>query len=331
MKRLLVIPALAVAAAVASPVLAGRTAPAPTTYPATSLNVRNAVAILRVTAEDRPDISLDISNTGRLSAPTITLQGDQVIVDGGLENAIGRCRGGNHLDVSVQGVGVVTDADAPVITARVPRAVRVWAGGAVDTTIGPAASADVRVAGCGQARIGNVAGALALSTAGSGAVEVGTSQSATVRATGSGSASLGAVAGRLHVSLSGSGDIGAESVRGPLEVQISGSGSVNVRGGSVSDAAVSIAGSGGTFDRCPGRQPDGPHRGLRPRARQVRGWNGRSAGHGIGGRTGGAVRPSRPPTSNRVPPNPHRRSGGTLRSAADPSPAATLGRMPSWR
>ena len=215
------------------------------TYPATRLDVRHAVAVLRVTAENRPDISVEISNPGSLPAPTVSVSGDQVLVDGGLEDGILSCNARlGRFEVTVRGRGTFTEGQVPVITAHVPRDVHVGAGGAVLATIGPSASAVVRMAGCGRSDVGDVTGALTVAATGSGTVRAGSAASASVSATGSGATSLENVGGRLQVSLSGSGNVAAATLRGPLEVHIAGSGNVAVRGGSVTDAAVDIAGSG---------------------------------------------------------------------------------------
>ncbi|MDX2234827.1 MAG: DUF2807 domain-containing protein [Hyphomonadaceae bacterium] len=216
-------------------------------YAGRELKVRNAVARLTVIPEDRSDIALEIVNPGTLPTPTVRLEGDEVVVDGGIANRrIRNCEGaGDQFTVTVNGVGDVSAAQAPRITARVPRAVAVAVSGGVESEIGPSSSADLLFSGCGDARVGDVAGDLDVSASGSGDLKVGAAQSASVSMSGSGAAVVGAVAQKLDVSLSGSGGVTVAAANGPVEVAIAGSGDVAIDGGSMGDADVSIAGSGG--------------------------------------------------------------------------------------
>lgn len=233
-------------------VVAVKGAGAPTTTPAArfgadELEIRNTVAILKVIPEDRTDVSVEIANPGTLATPTVRNDGDRVVVDGGLgSRRIHNCRsaGGDHV-VDVRGVGAVSTAQMPVITARVPRQVKLSVGGAVRSEVGPSAAAELSFSGCGDTTVGDVAGKLEVDNSGSGNVTAGASGSAAFSNAGSGDSSIGPVAQGLEVSLAGSGDLTAASVNGPVEVSIAGSGDVIVNGGSMGDADISIAGSGG--------------------------------------------------------------------------------------
>lgn len=218
---------------------------AATTYASTELRLRNAVAVLKVIPEDRTDISLDIANPGTLAMPRVRLDGDVLVVDGGVSRVHGCNERGNAISVSVRGVGDVGEAQMPVITARVPRAVQVSVGGAVRSDIGPSTSAKLSFSGCGPAKVGDVAGLLELSSTGSGDVTTGAVQTASLSTAGSGDTTLGAVTEKLELSLAGSGDVTVASLAGPLDVSIAGSGDVTISGGAVTTADVSIAGSGG--------------------------------------------------------------------------------------
>lgn len=224
---------------------------APVTSPSTAyggaeLKVRNAVAILKIIPEDRTDIAVEIANPGVLATPTVRVEGGAVIVDGGIASRrIHNCRGvGDEFSVDVRGVGAVGPGKAPVITARVPRAVKVSAGGAVETDIGPSASMDGAFAGCGDTKVADTAGALSIDASGSGEVTAGAARSAKVSLAGSGDAAVGAVAEKLSIALAGSGGVTAASAAGPVDISIAGSGDVTVGAGPTGDAEVSIAGSG---------------------------------------------------------------------------------------
>ncbi len=214
-------------------------------YAATELKIRDAVAVVKVIPEDRTDISIEIANPGALAMPRVRMDGGVLVVDGGLDRRIRDCRTRNGAySVNVNGVGDVDEAQMPVITAHVPRAVDLSVGGAARTEVGPSTSATLSFTGCGNAAVADVAGALDMNAAGSGDVTVGATKSAEVSAAGSGDTVLGAVAEKLEASVAGSGDVTAASVTGPLDVSIAGSGDVVVLAGAVADTDISIAGSG---------------------------------------------------------------------------------------
>ena len=221
---------------------------AATPYAAAELRVRNAVAVLKVIAEDRTDIVLQVANPGRLPMPTVRLDGGELIVDGGLSGRrIQSCHGGaGGYAVSVRGYETVAAAQMPVITAHVPRAVHVSTGGAVKTSVGPSASAELAFSGCGDSTIGDVADALKIDSSGSGDNTAGAAQSANISGAGSGDSELGAIAGKLEVALAGSGGVTAASVGGAVDVSIAGSGDVTINGGAMQNVEVSVAGSGDT-------------------------------------------------------------------------------------
>jgi hypothetical protein len=223
---------------------------APSTVPAARFNgselqIRNAVAVLKVIPEDRTDFAVEIVNPGVLATPTVKVDGGDVIVDGGISHRRASCRteaGAKMFQVS--GVGAVALAQAPTITVRAPRDLKVSIGGAVDSDIGASTSAELSFSGCGDSKIGDVAGALEIDASGSGDIAAGAARSAKISVAGSGDATVGAIGGALEVDLAGSGGVTAASAAGPLEISIAGSGGVTVASGAMGDAEVSIAGSG---------------------------------------------------------------------------------------
>jgi hypothetical protein len=214
-------------------------------YVAEEIRIRNAVAVLKVITEDRADVSVEIANPGVLATPRVRLEGDELIVDGGIgSRRIRSCHREGAFAPEVSGVGIVNAAQAPVITVRAPKTLKLAVGGAVESDVGPSNEANLSFAGCGNARVGDVAGKLEVDTSGSGNVTGGTAQAATISIAGSGEATIGAVAGALEADVAGSGGVTAASVGGPLEVYIAGSGGVVVNGGAMGDTEVSVAGSG---------------------------------------------------------------------------------------
>ena len=57
-------------------------------YAGTELKIRNAVALVKIIPEDRTDISVEVSNSGRLAMPTVKVEGAEVIVDGVSPNTV---------------------------------------------------------------------------------------------------------------------------------------------------------------------------------------------------------------------------------------------------
>lgn len=214
-------------------------------YAATAVEIRGAVATVIVIPEDRTDVSVEIANPGVLPTPTVAVAGDRVLIDGGLRRRIGGCRGaGDAFSVDVRGTGAVEAARAPVVTLRTPKAVRLSTDGAVRTRVGPAASAELALAGCGDTTLGDVAGKLELKASGTGAVAAGAAGEAEVSLAGSGDAALGAVSGMLDVEIAGSGGVTIARATGPVDVSVAGSGDVAIGGGPMGDADIAVAGSG---------------------------------------------------------------------------------------
>ena len=223
------------------------TAVASASHAAPELTVRNAVAILKVIPEDRADIAIEIANPGMLTTPTVRLDGSELVIDGGISTRrIQNCgRTPTEFSAEVRGIGVVGPTQAPVITARVPKNVKLTTSGAVSASVGPAAAAELELSGCGDVSVGDVAGVLKVDTSGSGDVTTGAAQSAEISSAGSGDSIVGVVAGKVEISLAGSGSATVASGGGPLDVSIAGSGDVSVNGGAMQNADISIAGSGG--------------------------------------------------------------------------------------
>jgi hypothetical protein len=204
-------------------------------YAAKTLVVRNAVAALDITPEDRADISVEIDNPGGLPQPRVALEAGDLVIDGGLDWRIHRC-GGALDDLS--------DGGRLTIKAHVPRDVKLRTRGAISAKVGPSANADLKLGGCGAAEIGDTAGRLDIGWAGKGDVKAGASKTAEVDTAGLGDIELGAVSQAMNARIAGAGSIKAASVQGAVDASIAGSGDINVAAGSVSTLTASIAGAG---------------------------------------------------------------------------------------
>ena len=242
------------ATAAAAGLMSGPAMAAP--YHASGVTVQDAAAVVNVVAEDRQDVDVTIEAGGRLPAPSVSVQGNRVVIDGGLRNRIQGCGGGwfqiqindQPMPVRVRGVGTVRVADLPHITLHVPRTLDLEAGGAVYATVGPSNGGEAEFTGCGDAtlaaasgplkltlngsgdvRAENVVGDLAATLNGSGDLRVaGAHGSASLRLNGSGDLGIGNVGGGLDAALHGSGDLRAGAVGGVARLELTGSGDVNV-------------------------------------------------------------------------------------------------------
>jgi putative autotransporter adhesin-like protein len=212
---------------------------------AASVEVKDAVARVTVIPESRTDIKVEIiSANPRLPLEVRTFAG-QTIVDGRLGHRIRDCHGnGENISVRVRGLGDIAWREMPQVVIHTPRDVDLDAGGAVWGTVGRAASVKLGNAGCGEWTVGNVEGTMRISQAGSGDTRTGSAGAANVRLAGSGDAVVGDIRGGLAVDIAGSGDVTAASVAGPLEVHVAGSGDVKVASGHAPTMTVGIAGSG---------------------------------------------------------------------------------------
>ncbi|MBI1249839.1 MAG: hypothetical protein GC189_00010 [Alphaproteobacteria bacterium] len=211
-------------------------------FPGDTLRVTRAAAVLRVLPEDRSDFAISIANPGGTPMPEIDLDGDTVIIDGRLAGRIGDCLedGG----ATLQGYGRVERGRLPVITVRAPRDLALKVEGAVSADIGPIRTGDLTFSGCATSTVAEVAETLDLNAAGSGDIEVGATGPAEVRLAGSGAVTLGVVRDSLDTVIAGSGELRAASLTGRLEARGAGSGSTTIDGGAITEADISLAGSG---------------------------------------------------------------------------------------
>lgn len=222
------------------------------TYAAQAVDVVDAAAIVHVIAEARTDVSVTVARTDRLPAPRVSVQDGRVIINGGLAHRIRGCGAGmfsNERGARVNGVGVVREADLPVITIRAPAALDFRSDGAVYAEIGAVQSGRVRVNGCGSADIASARGALDVDSGGSGSVRVGAVGGLlNARLRGSGGVDAVSAAGAT-LSLSGSGGLNVAQVTGPLDARLSGSGALRVGAVRSETAALDLSGSGGIHVR----------------------------------------------------------------------------------
>lgn len=220
---------------------------------AADVKIEHAVARVVVIPEARSDVGVEIvRGSAELPALQVRRRGDRVEIDGGLRRRIGACSGdasgasqpGEGARVRVRGIGEVEVSQAPLIVVRTPMDVDVEANGAVYGAVGrDATSVELGNGGCGSWTVGNTAGRLDLSVAGSGDVRAGTSGDLDVSVAGSGDVVAGATRS-FEAAVAGSGNVVVARVDGNVDISIAGSGDVTVRAGRAPSLDVAIAGSG---------------------------------------------------------------------------------------
>ena len=218
------------------------------TFAGNQIEFKYLAAHVTLTPEDRQDFSIEINNPGRVPMPTVSLEGDHVVVDGHLANRLHHC-GQNSADV--RGYSDITTEQMPQIVVHSPRALHVSYSGAGLAEIGPAQSLDLDFNGCGAATAGDVSGQLKVNLAGSGRFHAGAAHDLDANVAGSGDIFTGAVADGAHLDIGGSGTITMASLNGALNSHGAGSGGVTISGGSVTTADIDLAGSGGVSVAAP--------------------------------------------------------------------------------
>lgn len=214
-------------------------------YDATKVVIRDVAALVRVTPEDRSNVLLSIVNDGRLPAPEMRVNGNRLVIDGGLRRGIRHCDvDGNDFEVVTARYGALHARDLPVIELRVPRDVEISAGGAVRFHLAPARSAKVRLDGCGDADIVRVENAAEIAVSGTQDLRIYDAGSAEVRLAGTGDIVMGVVRSGLAVSVAGAGDFTAARVDGPTNIALQGAGDVIIRDGRATTLSVVLAGGG---------------------------------------------------------------------------------------
>jgi len=211
---------------------------------AREVQIRDVAAFVRVTPENRTDVSVSI-HAGGMPAPQLRLSGERLVIDGRLRRQIRSCQvDGQGFQVTTARQGRVSGRDLMVIEVRVPQNAVVATSGAVRLRIGPSQAAKVSVSGCGDAEIERVADTAEISVAGSPNLRLHEADSATVALAGAGDVTVGVVHDGLTVSIAGAGDFNAARADGPTNIAIQGAGDVTIRDGRATTLSVAIAGAG---------------------------------------------------------------------------------------
>ncbi len=212
---------------------------------APSAEIREAAVRVTVIPEARSDVAVFLVKANPRLPIWITRVGDKVLVRGNIGHFGISCGGwGGRPSVGIWMRGRFAYDDLPQVVIRTPTDVHVTAGDAVFGTIGHARGVDFGNRGCGDWKIADVDGPMRIGLVGSGDVHAASAGSAEVNIAGSGDATAQALRGGLRASISGSGNLQAAAVNGPMTVHVAGSGDVKVAAGRVTTMNVSVAGSG---------------------------------------------------------------------------------------
>jgi hypothetical protein len=242
--------ALALAALAVS--AAAQTAPAPRAQTlarfadATSVQLRDVAAFVRVIPENRADIAVGFVREGVLRAPEYRVSRRRLIVDGKLRRQIRGCRvsGADGFEVQTRRQGTLSGEQLPVIELRVPQNAVVSASGAVRMHVAPAQSATIRLDGCGDADIVRVENEAEVAVSGTQDLRLYEAGSATIALAGAGDITVGVLRDGLTLSVAGAGDFEGARIDGPTTIAIQGAGDVDIRDGRATNLSVAIYGGG---------------------------------------------------------------------------------------
>ncbi|MGQ0534070.1 MAG: GIN domain-containing protein [Caulobacteraceae bacterium] len=213
---------------------------------ATSVQLRDVAAFVRVIPENRTDVAVGLVTPGALSAPEYRVSRRRLTIDGKLRRQIRTCRvsGADGFEVQTARHGRLSGAQLPVIELHVPQNAVVAASGAVRMHVGPAQSATIELSGCGDADIERVEDEAEIAVSGTQDVRLYEAGSATIALAGAGDIVVGVVREGLTLSVAGAGDFEAARADGPTTIVIQGAGDVQIRDGRATNLSVVIAGGG---------------------------------------------------------------------------------------
>ncbi len=232
----------------ASAVMIGMGAFALPAQAAPTLTFDRVIAKVVIVPEDRNTINAEVRNSGKggLAKPTLTVQGQDLVISGGVDrDKLHNC----HINSSHnKGVGLglfrhIAEEDMPVITVRVPKDVKIIADGAIDAQVGNTQSIDVTQKHCGDWRLGDVSDRLQFSLEGVSNMHAGKVNSTIIELQGMGDVHI-ASTNSLEAGLQGMGDVVVDQVNGPVKVSLEGMGDLHIKGGHATSFTASLQGMG---------------------------------------------------------------------------------------
>jgi hypothetical protein len=213
---------------------------------AATVEVRDAVARVTVVPEDRSDVKVEFLRTHDKLPITVRTEGDRTIIDGDLGKRVFRCNNiGKSPKIGVRGVGDIRTDDMPHIVIRAPRQVEIEADSAIIGEIGRSTGLRLKVSGCDNWTIADVAGHAELRNSGAGVVRMGAADRLKVRLSGAASIHATHIRKGVDADLSGAGSLKIDRADGQIEANVSGVGKVEVEGGRATSLNAHVSGVGG--------------------------------------------------------------------------------------
>lgn len=205
------------------------------------IELRDMVARVVVTPEDRSDIDIRV-RYGSVKVPTLMVsqRGATTVLNGHLSsgrqpnfsfrinvNDDGQVSSHGGGKVHIAGIGLVNVSDLPLVFVRVPANAVIKDSAYSFGRVAPSKSLDFIMNGSGEWAIEPVAGPLNIINSGSGAISVTSAGDSIVDNMGSGDINLGAVR-NLQAVLTGSGNFNVEQSNSTL-LQNQGAGDVSIK------------------------------------------------------------------------------------------------------
>ena len=208
--------------------------------------VRGLIGELTVITGGSGDLTVDVSNDANLGPPEMLRGGDTIHMSWPEHDMVNCWSERGETIVRLRHGGPkLHQKDMPKVTVRAPAGVsadiELLAGKA---EIGDTATLRAENKGCGDMKIGDVAGPAELYITGSGDLVAGNTGDLTAAITGSGDLSVGDVDGPADLSIQGSGDLSLRSVNGDVTAQVMGSGDIAIAGGAIPVLKAQVMGSG---------------------------------------------------------------------------------------
>jgi len=213
------------AVAAAAPLACGGAAGAQT------LVIENVIGRVVIETGDYDTITVDISGPDdRLAHPTVSGDGVDVRIDGGVHNPGLRCRGGDQSPtIGLRNASAAPLSAYPQIVVRAPVGTSLELGGAgLFADIGDVGAARITLSHCGHVHLGDVAGELHILSMGVGEVTAGVVGGGAVTTEGRADVTVAGMNGATQLELNGAGEIEVGFVNGDLSVELNGVGHVTV-------------------------------------------------------------------------------------------------------
>ncbi|MEE2567712.1 GIN domain-containing protein [Hyphobacterium marinum] len=216
-------------------------------FGADAVSIEDFIGRVEVRTVSGSEVTVSVRpGSGDHAAPSITQEGDRVLVDGGQELRRLQCRNrNNEMRVGWRGRGLEAIDAYPTLIIEAPASLDFHIEDSAFTgEAGELGRARIAINHCGDFAVRSVSGDASLSINGSGDLSVGEIGGASqFSINGSGDIGVASV-GDLDLSINGSGDVEIDRHNGAFDMSINGSGDVLITAGMATGFDLSINGSG---------------------------------------------------------------------------------------